>query len=230
MRINTSHLLCPSFRHIPQIAFHLFRVISHARQQLHVVFHLTVVFLAGLSEFEIYHHHPSVFHHHAVRASGPQFPVFLPDDVTFVEQPPCPVVPFLHLWQLESLFRQFPDFVFRFLPSYYAFEHQPADGILDVRFRPYGREQRVQQSSAVDEALFRLLFVHARYEVCRTIGLPELYFVFQAFHGYRPFRCFLCQPVSSLFFFFFFRGTQGSPFIPSVLFVPCAVSSFGQAG
>ena len=54
-----------------------------------------------------------------------------------------------------------------------TFEYQTVDGIVDVRFRFNGGEQRMQQTPPVDEAPAGLGFVHSGYEVGGTVGLPE---------------------------------------------------------
>ena len=76
--------------YIPQVAPYIFCGIPHADQQLHVSLYLLVVLLIRLSELEVYHYDFFTTHHHTVRAACPQFAVFLPDDVAFIEQPPRP--------------------------------------------------------------------------------------------------------------------------------------------
>ena len=71
--------------YIPQVTPYIFCDIHHADQQLHVSLHLLVVLLVWLSELEVHHYDFFATHHHAVRAACPQFTVFLPDDVAFIE-------------------------------------------------------------------------------------------------------------------------------------------------
>ena len=58
----------------------------------------------------------------------------------------------------------------------------------------------MQQTSPVDEALAGLCFVHSCYEVCRTVGLPELDVVEHALHVDGQFDRLLRKSVDWLLF------------------------------
>ena len=82
-------------------------------------------------------------------------------------------------------------FLFRLGFADDAFKDELADGVVYVGFGFDGREQRVQQASAVDETLAGFRFVHAGNEVGGTVGLPELYLVEHTFHVDGEFHRFL---------------------------------------
>ena len=95
---------------------------------------------------------------------------------------------------------QLPYFFLCFGTPDNTFEYQTVDGIVDVRFRFNGGEQRMQQTPPVDEAPAGLGFVYSGYEVGGTVGLPEFDVVAHALHVHRKLDGFLCKLVQDFAF------------------------------